>query len=492
MAVPVELPKLGNTVEECIVSAWFKTPGDAVAEGEVLVEVETDKASFEVTAPAAGTLLATFFAEGDLVPVFTTLAVVGEPGEDPEPFRPGATGGGTPAAAPAEAPADAAPAETAPAATAPAATAPAATAPAATAPAATAPADAAAPAEAPADAAPAAEPAPEPDSGAPWSPRARRFARERGMEQAGPAGSGPGGRVLEADAKDRFAAGPRLTATAHAQAAAEGTRPPARGSGPGGMVRADDLGPAAPATAPVTAPAAAPATALAAGASVQRMSTMRKRIAANLRESLATTAQYTLHASADARSVLALRRRLKADPATAGITINDIVCACTVKALREMPVVNSWLVDGEVHSHADIDLGFAADTDKGLLVPVVRAAQHLSLLGLSARIKELADQAQRGTLNPDDMTGGTFTVSNLGGLGIEGFTPVLNPPQVGVLGVGAITLAPVRNASGNVELTDRIGLSLTLDHQLVDGAPGARFLQILRRVIESAETSCSI
>jgi len=447
MAVPVELPKLGNTVEECIVSAWFKTPGDALAEGEVLVEVETDKASFEVTAPAAGTLLATFFAEGDLVPVFTTLAVVGEPGEDPEPFRPGATGGGTPAAAPAEAPADAAPA---------------------------------------------AEPAPEPDSGAPWSPRARRFARERGMEQAGPAGSGPGGRVLEADAKDRFAAGPRLTATAHAQAAAEGTHPPARGSGPGGMVRADDLGPAAPATAPVTAPAAAPATALAAGASVQRMSTMRKRIAANLRESLATTAQYTLHASADARSVLALRRRLKADPATAGITINDIVCACTVKALREMPVVNSWLVDGEVHSHADIDLGFAADTDKGLLVPVVRAAQHLSLLGLSARIKELADQAQRGTLNPDDMTGGTFTVSNLGGLGIEGFTPLLNPPQVGVLGVGAITLAPVRNASGNVELTDRIGLSLTLDHQLVDGAPGARFLQVLRRVIESAETSCSI
>ena len=487
MAVPVELPKLGNTVEECIVSAWFKTPGDAVAEGEVLVEVETDKASFEVTAPAAGTLLATFFAEGDLVPVFTTLAVVGEPGEDPEPFRPGATGGGTPAAAPAEAPADAAPAETAPAATAPAATAPAATAPAET-----APADAAAPAEAPADAAPAAEPAPEPDSGAPWSPRARRFARERGMEQAGPAGSGPGGRVLEADAKDRFAAGPRLTATAHAQAAAEGTHPPARGSGPGGMVRADDLGPAAPATAPVTAPAAAPATALAAGASVQRMSTMRKRIAANLRESLATTAQYTLHASADARSVLALRRRLKADPATAGITINDIVCACTVKALREMPVVNSWLVDGEVYSHADIDLGFAADTDKGLLVPVVRAAQHLSLLGLSARIKELADQASNGTLNPDDMTGGTFTVSNLGGLGIEGFTPVLNPPQVGVLGVGAITLAPVRNASGNVELTDRIGLSLTLDHQLVDGAPGARFLQVLRRVIESGETSCSI
>jgi pyruvate dehydrogenase E2 component (dihydrolipoamide acetyltransferase) len=482
MAVPVELPKLGNTVEECIVSAWFKKPGDVVAEGDVLVEVETDKASFEVAAPAAGTVLATFFAEGDLVPVFTAMAVIGEPGEDPEPFRPGAAGGSAPVAAraevaaPTKAPADVVPADATPAAAAAPAEARADAAPAAK----------ASVAAAPAAAAPAAEPSREPDSGAPWSPRARRFARERGMEQAGPAGSGPDGRVLEADAKERFAAGPRLTATAQARVTAEGTHAPARGSGPDGLVRAGDL------TASPAAPSAVPAASPAAGASVQRMSTMRKRIAANLRESLTTTAQYTLHTSADAHSLLALRRQLKADPATAGITINDIVCACTVKALREMPVVNSWLIDGEVHSHADVDLGFAADTDRGLLVPVVRAAQNLSLLGLSARIKELADQAQRGTLNPDDMTGGTFTVSNLGGLGIESFTPVLNPPQVGILGVNAITLAPVRNASGNIEVTDRIGLSLTLDHQVVDGAPGARFLQILSRIIESAETSCSI
>src|SRR5665647_1515086 len=155
MAVPVELPKLGNTVEECIISAWHKSPGDEVAEGDVLAEVETDKATFEVTAPAAGTLLATFFTEGDLVPVFTTLCVLGAPGEDPEPFRPGAEGGAVAAAA------------------------------------------------APAGAAPAA--APVEDSGAPWSPRARRFARDHQMPMVGAQGSGAGGRVVEADARERLA-----------------------------------------------------------------------------------------------------------------------------------------------------------------------------------------------------------------------------------------------------------------------------------------------
>lgn len=219
---------------------------------------------------------------------------------------------------------------------------------------------------------------------------------------------------------------------------------------------------------------------------------MRKRIASNLRASLSGTAQYTLNSSANAAGLLALRKKAKSDPSTAGITINDIVCACTVAALREMPLLNSLLVDGEIHRSSDIDLGFAADTDRGLLVPVVRAAQNLSLLGISARIKELAAQAQAGTLSPDDMTGGTFTVSNLGGLGIESFTPVLNPPQVGILGVNAITLQPVRNAAGNLEFQDRIGLSLTLDHQLVDGAPGARFLQVVRDKIENAEQTCSI
>jgi pyruvate dehydrogenase E2 component (dihydrolipoamide acetyltransferase) len=153
--------------------------------------------------------------------------------------------------------------------------------------------------------------------------------------------------------------------------------------------------------------------------------------------------------------------------------------------------VNALFVDGKIYKSAAVHLGFACDTPRGLLVPVVRDAHRMSAGELALRMKELTAQAAQGTISADDLGGATFTVSNLGNLGIESFTPLINPPQVAILGVDAIQLKPVRR-NANVEFIDSIGFSLTCDHQIVDGAPGARFLRVLREKIENVETLCTI
>jgi pyruvate dehydrogenase E2 component (dihydrolipoamide acetyltransferase) len=423
VATRVEMPKLGNTVEECLLTSWLKHKGDTVRAGDVLAEVETDKASFEVTAPADGVVLDTFYDEGALVPVYAGICIIGAAGE---------------AVALPEAPARPAPATT--------------------------PEPNAAPAAAGQAAGPTAGARP---GRAPLSPRARRFAREHRLASPVTTGTGPGGRVTEADLREAYYSKPRVSGAA-ARALAEGYLPPSAGSGAGGMIRAADL----------RAPA-------------ERLSPVRQRIADRVRHSLASTAQYTLNGSANAAGLLAARAMLKASPLTAQITINDLVTYCTIRALQRAPELNAELVDGELRRHADVHLAFACDTDRGLLVPVVRASQRLTLQELSARMRDLADQAARGTISPDDLAGGTFTVTNLGSLGVESFTPVLNPPQVAVLGVDTITVRPARKADGNIEFVDAIGLSLTLDHQVIDGAPGARFLALLRREIENAEALCT-
>jgi pyruvate dehydrogenase E2 component (dihydrolipoyllysine-residue acetyltransferase) len=426
MAIPVELPKLGNTVEECIISRWVKHPGDAVAAGDLVAEIETDKAMFELEAPVEGTILATFFEEGALVPVFTNLFVIGKPGEDVEAFRPKA------AAASSAAPAPAAPASAAPV--------------------------------------PAAQdriPAGSSSAAGVLSPRARRFGEERNFHPAAVQGSGPGGRVLEQDLRDLYFSSPRVSETAKAQAL-EGAEAPREGSGPAAMILAADLGPPA-----------------------VRISNIREVIASRMRESLASTAQYTLNSSADAGGLLRLRSKIKQSGATPDINLNDLVAFCAVKAVLEMPDVNALFVDGKIYKSAAVHLGFACDTPRGLLVPVVRDAHRMSAGELALRMKELTAQAVQGTISADDLGGATFTVSNLGNLGIESFTPLINPPQVAILGVDAIQLKPVRR-NANVEFIDSIGFSLTCDHQIVDGAPGARFLKVLREKIENVETLCTI
>lgn len=439
MAIPVEMPKLGNTVEECILAGWRKKKGESVAEGEILADIETDKATFELASPASGTFLEAFFGEGALVPVYTNVCVIGAPGEDVEAFRPKQV-------------AAAAPTKTAPAVT------PAA-------PTKTAPATA--PAAAPAVAAPAAPAVPAAPAPVYASPRARRFAEERGLALPATPGSGPGGRVLEADVRALYRGTPRVSSLArkHLQA---GWELRGAGTGPNGMVLARDLG-----EPPI------------------RMTKIRETTARRMRESLATTAQYTLNSVADARGLLSLRKKIKAarekKAAIADININDEVMFAVIQALKKMPELNCELIDGKIYRRPEIHLGFACDTEKGLLVPVVRNCGKISIGELSERVKALTAQAQQGTLGADDMAGATFTVSNLGNLGITSFTPILNPPQVAILGVDAIEPRPVRQKS-RVVFIDHIGLSLTCDHQVIDGAPGARFLAVLREQIETIES----
>lgn len=425
MAVPVEMPKPGNTVDECILVRWLKKKGEAVENGEIIAEIETDKAAFEIAAPAAGSVLELFFEEGALVPVFTNVCVIGTPGESVEEFRP----------------------KTAPAGQVPAAEA------------APPPARAAAAAAQP----PAAE-----GGGSFWSPRARRFAEEHDFHPARVTGSGPGGRVLEHDLRELYHSLPRVSSLAR-RLMESGAEPREAGSGIAGMIRSADLGPA-------------PA----------RISSIREKVARRMRESLASTAQYTLHTSADAAGLLAVRARVKASQgALPDININDLVVFCVVRALLEAPALNAEFIDGRIYRHAAVNIGFACDTDRGLLVPVVKNCQSLTAAELALRMKELSAQAVAGSIAADDLTGATFTVSNLGSLGIESFTPILNPPQVALLGVNAIQLRPVRR-DGQVVFIDAIGLSLTCDHQVIDGAPGARFLKILRERIENVEKECTI
>jgi pyruvate dehydrogenase E2 component (dihydrolipoamide acetyltransferase) len=271
------------------------------------------------------------------------------------------------------------------------------------------------------------------------SPRARRFAEVHDFHPAAVAGSGPGGRILEEDLRKLYNARPRTTAAPRSR--------------------------------------------------------LRETIARRMRESLATTAQYTLHASADAAGLLVLRARLKASKGTADININHLVTYCAVRALGEVPSLNAEFLDGRVQEHAEVHLGFACDTPRGLLVPVVRGAHAMPLSTLAARMRELTAQATTGSIAADDLTGATFTISNLGNLGIEWFTPLLNPPQVAILGVNAIQLKAIRRDGrvefgGRVEFIDAIGFSLTCDHQAIDGAPGARFLQVLKAKIEGVEAEC--
>jgi len=461
VATPVEMPKLGNTVEQCLLVAWHKHKGDAVCAGEVLAEMETDKATFELTAPRDGILLELFFDDGATVPVFTNVCVIGEPGEAIEGYRPRLPVSPVTAGAPAIAGSGNAPAAAARMGAA-----------AAVSPAPGAGADRTSALAGPNGGKAATQPA-TPAPSIPvlvgqMSPRARRFAAEHDFQPPTEPGSGPSGRILERDVRARLRSAPPTTRAAR-NLINSGYELRGAGSGVGGMIRAGDLVPP-----PV------------------RFTGMRERIAQRMGESLASTAQYTLHASADATELLALRREIKALPGAPDITVNHLVAFCAIQAVVEVPAVNAELIEGRLYQRAHVNLGFACDTPRGLVVPVIRRSEELGVTELSGQMTTLTTRAIEGTLGADDMVDATFTVSNLGGLGVESFTPVINPPQVAILGVDAITLRPVRKGDGSVEFIDVIGLSATFDHQVIDGAPGARFLNVVKQKIASVKSLCSI
>lgn len=436
MATPILMPKLGNTVESCVLVAWKKAVGDPIAEGEALCEVETDKATLEVECGVSGTVLALFFAEGDDIPVLTNIAVVGVAGEDPEPFRPplAARAASEPSPVQFEEITD--------------------------------------------RRVSAAQPPPTGPSGdgeTRISPRARNLAARKGVDTAAIAGTGPGGRIIERDVQAALAAQPPLTPLAKRMVRAGDYEAPSA-PGAGRRVTSHDLVPVA--AAPSGAPASAP---LEDETETIPLRGPRKIIAERMLASLQTTAQLTLDASADARALLAFRQRLKASPEALGlrqVTINDLVLFAVARTLPQHPELNALFEGDAVTRYRNVHLALAVDTPRGLIVPVIRRANRLSLRDLAAAARRLAAACQDGSVNPDDLQGGTFTVSNLGALGVERFTPILNPPQVGILGVGGINLKPVQGEAG-VEFIPHLGLSLTINHQAVDGAPGARFLQTL-------------
>ncbi len=202
-----------------------------------------------------------------------------------------------------------------------------------------------------------------------------------------------------------------------------------------------------------------------------------------MRGSLQNTAQLTMNAGADARALLEYRKRLKASDAALGlqnITLNDLVLFVVARMLPMHAALNATFADGELRQYKAVHLGFAVDTPRGLLVPVVRDAGRLTLKQLADETSRLAKRCQEGRATPDDLSAGTFTVTNLGSFGIESFTPILNTPQVAILGVGNINLKPVEQ-DGTVSFVPHLGLSLTIDHQVVDGAPAAKFLQAVAR-----------
>ncbi len=448
MAQVVVMPQLGNTVESCLITTWLVAVGDEVTESTLLCEIETDKSSMEVPAGVSGTVLALLAEEGDDVPVKEPLVIVGAPGEDISGL------------APTSVPEEPATVETAPS---------------------TVP-------EEPATKEPVSRRAA--DAGAPAvSPRARGLAASRGIAADQLAGTGPQGRVIERDVQAAVAAGPGLTAGARAQA--EGFVPGAAGSGIGGRVTRADLaaGPVAEEPARDALRDSRSSLAASSGTAGQfpgaytdtPLKGIRKVIAERMMNSLATSAQLTYTATAPAAGLLTLRKRLKnaGDPELAAVTIGDLVGYATVKTLAKHPVVNAHVFDGVLRTFENVHLGMAVDTPRGLLVPTLRFADTLTLREFSVRSKALANEAIGGSINPDLLSGATFTVSNLGAFGIESFTPLLNVPQAAILGVDAIFPRAVVNADGSVGAEQRIGFSLTADHQVIDGADAARYLKDL-------------
>lgn len=453
MATAVIMPRQGQSVESCIIGKWHKQEGDAVQEGDLLFTYETDKATFDETAKVNGTLIAVFFEEGDDIPVLMNVCVIGEPGEDVSAFDPRE----------AEEVQEDKPATV----------------------------ESAAPTAAAASvvAAVAAQTTAAGNMPEAISPRARGLAEKAGVDLRFAQPTGPKGRVIERDVQKLIDEGRLVT-----QAAGSAHDTSIAGTGIGGRVGVADLT-AAPAAAVAAVPAAAM---VGAGPEsyVEKHTNIRKVIARSMQASLSQMAQLTLNSSFDATDIMALRKRLKA-AGEKGLnselgfalaekvpTLNDIILYAASRVLPKHPGCNAHYDDEKMTIFNRVHMGVAVDTPRGLMVPTVFNSDLMSLSQLSSAVKEAVTACQSGTISPDALQGGTFTVTNLGTLGIESFTPVINPPQTCILGVCGIT-TKVREVNGELKTYPSMGLSLTFDHRAIDGAPAARFLKDLKTVLEN-------
>jgi pyruvate dehydrogenase E2 component (dihydrolipoamide acetyltransferase) len=435
MAEEIVLPQWGMEMQDATIVKWLKQEGDAVREGEPLVEVETAKIETEMESTASGVLAHILVPEGVTVPIRTVLAIVAVPGEQvPRP----------PSAAPATIP-DPATART------------------------TQPATAVAPTS---QAAPQVVPA------------ARRLAQDRGIDLSQVHGTGPGGRILLGDVQRALDA---RTATSPAPAASVQVTPVARrmaqqhgidlsqvrGTGPRGRIVVEDVENAIAAQA---RPARQPAL-------VVPITGMRQTIATRLLQSLQAMAQVTLTTEVDVTDAMQLREGLARHWHDAGLSPLHLVVKATARALKEHPRMNAIQKEHEIELAQEINVGVAVSLQEGLIVPTIRRADEKSLAQIARETHDLANKAREGRASYDEVTGGTFTITNLGPYGIDAFTPIINAPQVGILGVGRAVEKPVVY-QGQIAKRSMMFLSLTFDHRVIDGAPAAEFLHTVTARLE--------
>jgi pyruvate dehydrogenase E2 component (dihydrolipoamide acetyltransferase) len=464
MAHVLIMPKQGNTVESCIISEWKVSEGDTVDVDTPVCSVETDKAIFEIPAGAAGTVLKILFTDGDDVPVLKPIMVIGNTNENWKDALPTGSDSNVSQHEPnvlsqesSQGTGIAVEETVNNQASSPCASAP---------------------------------PRDQLDI-IPVSPRAKRLAEEEAVDIAElGAGSGPGGRIIEKDIAAFIANRPPLTNAAKEElrkriAAGLVTDVRNTGTGIGGRVAANDL--AAPTTRRGTGVNTA---ALADEYADTPIRGIRKIITTQMIKSHSTTAPFTLNSSALAVKLLDLRSRFKDSPPELGlnkITINDLILFAVSRTLPRYPYMNVHKLEETIRTWKNVHLGLAVSTSRGLMVPVIRNADRLSLAEISSRAKALADSCRNGSVLPDDLRGSTFTVSNLGNTGIESFTPVINIPEAAILGVCSITPKPAETGSGNYEILPHLGLSLSIDHAVVDGAPAAGFLKELCKAIQEID-----
>ena len=460
MAVEVIMPKAGSEMEEGEIVQWFKQEGDEVKEGEILLEIVTDKVNMEVEAEASGTLLKIVHPAGSVVPVVQTIAWIGQPGE----AVPGA--GAAPAAA-------AAPVEEAVV-------------------------------ETKVEAAPAQEVVVFDNSGLRATPAARAYARENGIDLSQVKGTGAKGRVHKEDVVDyKLNAKAKMSPLAARIAEVEGINTDGIvGTGPKGKIMKADvlsvLNGSASEAAASASEVAAPASAKSAKAPNENqwgvvetvpMSPMRKVISKRMSESYFSAPTFVVNVEVDMTELLALRKKVVdaiIEETGKKATVTDFISLAVIKSLMKHPYVNASLSgdEKEMYLHHYVNLSIAVGMDSGLVVPVIKGADKMSLKELVVASKEITTKALAGKLKPDEMADSTFTISNLGMYGVKSFVPIINQPNTAILGVSATVPKPVV-FNGEVTVRPIMTLTLTADHRVVDGLEGAKFMKTLKEAIEN-------
>ena len=423
----IQMPKLSDTMTEGTLVSWKKKKGDKVSAGEVIAEIETDKATMEWESPEDGTLTEIYVEEGGKVNVGDKIGFIGGEGEEAPKKEEAPKEEEKPKEPKAEEKKEKKPqAET----------------------------EKPVPAEKKEkEAAPVAKIDNGGEARIKASPVARRVAAELGVDLASVKGTGPDGRVTETDVR----------------------------------AAAKTKGPAPAQKTPAAAKPSAPSIKAGEGARIQ-LSGMRKIIAQRLVESLGPVPHFYLTIEINAAPLMAAREELKSageGADTAKITVNDFVLKAAVQAAVKVPRVNASFDGDAFVQYADVDLGIAVAIEDGLLTPVIRAAQNKSLREISEQVKDLASRARNKRMKPEEFQGGTFTVSNLGGMGIDSFSAVINPPQGFILAVGKVTKVPVIDDSDQIVPGHRMSITMSCDHRVIDGALGAEYLKELRHLLEN-------